>query len=185
MGRWGGGAQVGRRFGALFRVEHPAYPVLRSTPPRWHQWEPGSQEETRADEQASPPAWQGLEHLQSCHPSFSSSVHFCSFSSPFYILKAKMHSTTLAHHGPPSTELSPCSMLQVPTWPHHSTSPRKGLYLWPCPQRGLLPPIHASFLVCQGQVGLGGGGVSISSSLPNADVDSPSPSFLIFLPISE
>lgn len=115
------GAQVGGGLVLSSRWNARSHPGC-APPSRWYQWKPGFQDETRADKQASPPAWQGLKHLQSYRPSFFPHL-FISVPSllPISTLKAKTHTTTLAQHGHPlprSSLPAACRRSRVPATPH-------------------------------------------------------------------
>lgn len=107
----GVGAQVGRRLGVLLWIEGTPIPFCapQSGP---HPWGWGTQYETRTVKR-SLLAWPGLKRLRYWGPSFSSFVHFCSFSSPPLYPQSYTVHTALPHHRGPPAKLSPCSVLQT------------------------------------------------------------------------
>lgn len=145
---------------------------------------PALPEEAGAAKQASLPAWQGRNtHSAVISPFPHLSISVCSLL-PLYILKAKMHTTVLAHHGAPLLLNSPCSMRQIPLSSHTPSPPghiiqrlSEKTSTFGRTQRNGGCPHRPAFSVPRV-------GVSISSSLPSADVDSPNPSLLL-LPNSE
>lgn len=141
-GRWVWGS-VGRRLGVLLRLEGTlSDPILCATVPAVAV---GLEYAGRDQDGETKPAGLALTETLAVLVSL--------LFSPFISREPQGTHGVTPPQGPPA-KLSYSAADSIPLPASHTTSfPRKDIYLWPCPERGLLPT-QASFLVCQWEAGL-------------------------------